>query len=83
MLLVGTQVLLSKPYTTSQIQSSSKLKYKNKVYGYHNRRLKNFSLEKNCSVDSERTKLWTIIQEWMMGFEYNENMKVKRKDKTT
>lgn len=52
MLLLGTQALLSKPYTTSQKQSSSKLKYlqqcrtQNKVCGYHKRKTKNFSTEK-------------------------------------
>lgn len=87
MLLVGTQVLLSKPYTTSQKQSSSKLKYiqqcrtQNKVYGYHNRKTKNFSMVKGLFCKSEKINFWTIIQEWMMRFEHNENMQVKRKDK--
>lgn len=87
MLLVGTQVLVSKPYTTSQNQSSSKLQYiqpcraQNKVYGYNSRKTKTFLWKEVCSIVSEKTNLWTIIQEWMMGFEYNENTQAKRKDK--
>lgn len=40
-----------------------------------------FLWKKVCSVDSEKLNLWTIIQGWMMEFEYNENMFIKRKDK--
>lgn len=63
MLLVGTQVLVSKPYTTSQNQSSSKLQYiqpcraQNKVYGYNSRKTKTFLWKEVCSIDSEKINL--------------------------
>lgn len=43
-----------------------------------------FFLEKRVySIESEKIDLWTIIQEQTMGFEYNGNMQVKRKEKQT